>query len=315
MKTIIPSTLIVLTAIALSQASLTAAEKEDKKPTTRTQSTSTSTQVISRDGKAVGTVTVTVNNDGKVETKTWKIGDTLIQQPRTIRVTPLQKMEKATWLGVAITDVSEDVATQLPLPKGAGLRVRHVEKGSPADKAGLKADDLIYRIDEQIIFTIEQFQALIRTYKPGSDVDVTFFRKGKQQKAKAKLETHELLASNPAKPGLKKADPAIQWRPNQPTIRSVDPDRKEMSELLKKLRDAQQKLGGAQQQFGFTTQRRAIIVNPDGKTTVIQNSEIQKNIRESVRKSLETAGVSKQTLEETLEAIDKGFGGQKKSGN
>ncbi len=323
MKPIIPLSAAALAMSALITTAPFAGAQTDKKPVTKSQSTSTSTQVISRNGKAVGTVTVTVNNDGKVETKTWKIGDSTAGvfvpyppadrataggstggKPGAIKVSPIQKMEKATWLGVAIVNISDDVATQLPLPKGAGLRVQHVEKGSPADKAGIQTDDLIFKVDEQIIFTIEQFRALIRTYKAGSEVEVTLFRKGTRKTVRATLETHEFLASNSTPVQVPFNQQIIRWNPSIQANKNADLlHRKRMEEFTTKLRD---------ESLGAVTQRRAIIVSPDGTATVLKDGDIEVHIRESVRKALEDSGADEKTIKQALESIEKSFGAIKK---
>lgn len=50
---------------------------------------------------------------------------------------------------------------QLALPRGAGLVVEAVEPGSPAARAGFQVNDVVVRIDEQLLLLPEQFAALV----------------------------------------------------------------------------------------------------------------------------------------------------------
>ena len=61
---------------------------------------------------------------------------------------------------------------QLNLPEGIGVVVSFVAKGSPAEKAGLKANDVLTQMDDQLIVNAEQLQALIKGKKPGDAVSL-----------------------------------------------------------------------------------------------------------------------------------------------
>jgi hypothetical protein len=50
---------------------------------------------------------------------------------------------------------------QLALPRGAGLVVEAVDPGSAAARAGFQVNDVVVRIDEQLLLLPEQFTALV----------------------------------------------------------------------------------------------------------------------------------------------------------
>ncbi|HOB98986.1 MAG TPA: PDZ domain-containing protein [Verrucomicrobiota bacterium] len=89
--------------------------------------------------------------------------------------------EKATYLGVAIGDVDDTLREQLKLGRGVGVRVETVVSDSPADKAGLKAHDILERLNEQILFNAQQLAALVRSFAPGDKVTLAFIRQGDRQ--------------------------------------------------------------------------------------------------------------------------------------
>jgi len=79
---------------------------------------------------------------------------------------------------VGIGEVSKEVAESLGMAKAQGALVNSVESGSPADKAGLEAGDIILKFDGK---TIEKSSDLPRTVggtKPGSSSRVTVLRRG-----------------------------------------------------------------------------------------------------------------------------------------
>jgi hypothetical protein len=97
------------------------------------------------------------------------------------------KKTTGTYLGVAMDQIQPLTRAQLDLPEGVGVAVSYVTKGSPAEKAGLKVNDVITQLNDQLIVNAQQLQTLIRTKKPGDQVSLTYIRKGKEQNAKVKL--------------------------------------------------------------------------------------------------------------------------------
>jgi len=81
-------------------------------------------------------------------------------------------------LGVGIGDVSKDVAESLGLGKPQGALVSNVEAGSPADKAGLEAGDIILKFDGKKIGKSSDLPRAVGGTKPGTASTVTVFRRG-----------------------------------------------------------------------------------------------------------------------------------------
>ena len=78
------------------------------------------------------------------------------------------------WLGVSSQVLTRELSLALNLPKTTrGIRIAEVYPRTPAKKAGLKAGDLLFRIDGQIIQAYrtedaEVFGNMIKEYKPGT---------------------------------------------------------------------------------------------------------------------------------------------------
>ena len=81
-------------------------------------------------------------------------------------------------LGVQIDQVTKEVAESIGLGKPQGAFVRGVEGGSPAEKAGVEAGDIIVRFDGKPIEKSSDLPRLVGNTKPGSRSTVTVFRRG-----------------------------------------------------------------------------------------------------------------------------------------
>lgn len=82
------------------------------------------------------------------------------------------------WLGVKIQEVSEEAAESVGLAKPMGALVLEVTKGSPADKAGLKAGDIITQFDGKDISAMRFLPRLVAETRIGKTVTVSFWRAG-----------------------------------------------------------------------------------------------------------------------------------------
>lgn len=81
-------------------------------------------------------------------------------------------------IGVQIDQVTRDVAESIGLGRAQGALVRSVESGSPADKAGVEAGDIITKFNGVVIDKATDLPRLVGNTKPGSRVPMTVFRRG-----------------------------------------------------------------------------------------------------------------------------------------
>jgi len=68
-----------------------------------------------------------------------------------------------------------------------GLRITDITEGSGADKAGLKEDDIITKVDDKKVDDPDDLTKLIRSHKPGDKVNITYLRDKKELKVTAEL--------------------------------------------------------------------------------------------------------------------------------
>ncbi len=68
-----------------------------------------------------------------------------------------------------------------------GAKITRVEKESPAEKAGLLKDDIIYKLQDKKIGDMEALSEAISAMKPDENAKIYFLRDGKKKEATAKL--------------------------------------------------------------------------------------------------------------------------------
>jgi Peptidase family M28/PDZ domain len=71
--------------------------------------------------------------------------------------------------------------------EGPGVRLAGTSEGSPAEKAGLLAGDVLRKVGEVEIDTIDDFMLALATYKPGDVVRTRFLRDGELQEVSVTL--------------------------------------------------------------------------------------------------------------------------------
>jgi serine protease Do len=81
-------------------------------------------------------------------------------------------------IGVAIDQVTKEVAESIGLGKSIGAMVRSVESGGPADKAGIEAGDIITKVDGRAVEKFGDLPRMVGMTKPGAKVTLQVFRRG-----------------------------------------------------------------------------------------------------------------------------------------
>ena len=83
------------------------------------------------------------------------------------------------WLGVGIQDLTPELADYYGLKAQKGVLVTQVFEGDPADKAGIKVNDIILSVDGQKVTTGRELSAMIANTQVGSQTTVDLIRDGK----------------------------------------------------------------------------------------------------------------------------------------
>ena len=86
---------------------------------------------------------------------------------------------KRGWLGVRIQEVTKEIAEVEKLKKPQGALVASVGENSPADKAGVKAGDIILEFDGKKIDTMRKLPKVVANTKVGKSVQLKIWRNKK----------------------------------------------------------------------------------------------------------------------------------------
>jgi serine protease Do len=116
-------------------------------------------------------------------------------------------------IGVQIDQVTKDVAESIGLGKPMGALVRSVESGSPADKAGVEAGDIITKFDGKVIEKASDLPRMVGNTKPGARSTMTVFRRGGSKDLNvtiAEIEPEKPMRRTAEKEDKPKASPAAQ---------------------------------------------------------------------------------------------------------
>ncbi len=112
------------------------------------------------------------------------------------------------WLGVQIQPVTRDIADSLGIDMTDGALVADPQDGSPAEKAGIKAGDIITAVNGKTIKGPRELARVIAGYNPGESVDVTLLRDGKEKVISLELGRLGAAQANASDPGEDKPEPA-----------------------------------------------------------------------------------------------------------
>lgn len=100
------------------------------------------------------------------------VKDTLVQLKQFGKV-------KRGYIGVMISPLTEEAAKAMGLTAAEGVLIGSIEKGGPAEKAGLKEGDIIQLISEKKITTYQDLLAVVTAAEIGKTLKITVWREKK----------------------------------------------------------------------------------------------------------------------------------------
>ena len=94
------------------------------------------------------------------------------------------------YVGVYIQQVTQDLAESFGLKTPEGALVTKIEKGSPAEKAGLKAGDVITALNDRKVTSSSSLPMLVSSLRPGTKAELTVIRDKKEIKLDITIGTN-----------------------------------------------------------------------------------------------------------------------------
>lgn len=93
------------------------------------------------------------------------------------------------WMGARVSEVTLDLADALGLAPAKGVLVSSVLQGQPAEKGGLRPQDIILSVDGIEVDSPREFTRMIAGTEAGKEVRLTVFRKGETLDFSVRLDS------------------------------------------------------------------------------------------------------------------------------
>jgi len=157
------------------------------------------------------TVKLLISRDGNTQTLNAKLGDRYrgpggreedIIREFTVRVPRFEMPEmpempqiltlsRSSRLGIDGEDLSKQLGEYFGAPNGEGVLVRSVQSGGAAEKAGIKAGDVIIKLGTQRVSNLRDLRSALRENTDKASVPVTVIRNKKEMTLTVSLERRD----------------------------------------------------------------------------------------------------------------------------
>jgi serine protease Do len=136
--------------------------------------------LVSADGRLIGINTAIMSRSGGNQGVGFAIPATMARNV-TDQIIHGGKVSRA-FLGVMIQPVTSDLAKAFKLSKAEGALISDVTPGSPAERAGLKAGDVVTRLDDRVVADSRALRLMIGELSPGKAVQLAVVRDGTERR-------------------------------------------------------------------------------------------------------------------------------------
>ena len=133
--------------------------------------------LVNKKGELVGINTAIVSQTGAYSGYSFAVPSNMVKKV-VADLIDFGSVKRA-MLGISGNTVTDEIATKNKLSSPEGVYVAEVVKGGAADKAGIKAEDIITEIGGTHISTMPQLQAKVNSFHPGDKAAVKVMRGGK----------------------------------------------------------------------------------------------------------------------------------------
>ena len=135
--------------------------------------------LVNKEGKLVGINTAIVSTTGSYSGYSFAVPSNIVN--RIVSDLIDFGTVKRVMLGITGGNLTEEKASELKLSTRNGVYISEVQKGSAADKAGLKKDDVIIALGTAQITSMSNLQEKVNNYHPGDKAQITVIRDGGQK--------------------------------------------------------------------------------------------------------------------------------------
>jgi C-terminal processing protease CtpA/Prc len=113
------------------------------------------------------------------------------QQRKSLTHPPAPAGDTEAWLGVSVQDMTTSIARSLETNTERGAFVTEVFEDSPAERAGLREEDIVVRFDEEEISDADDLARAVRRSSPGTSCSIEVVRGNEHRTFRTELERRE----------------------------------------------------------------------------------------------------------------------------
>lgn len=164
--------------------------------------------LVNLDGELVGVNTAIMTRSGGSQGLGFSVP---VNMARSVMESLIKNGEVIrSWLGVQIQDITEDLQKAMNLKSNEGVLVAGVESGSPADRAGFQAGDVILKLGPEPVESGVELRNRVSVSKPGTEIKVEILRDGKKMLLNTKLERMPSEQKSVPEPDRKEVEKASE---------------------------------------------------------------------------------------------------------
>jgi serine protease Do len=141
--------------------------------------------LVNTKGELVGITSAIVSPTGTYSGNSFAIPVNLVKKT----VNDLKQFGRAqrAVMGISIRDVDSELAQSAKLENVSGAYVAKVVPGGAADEAGIKAKDVIVKVDDRNVGSTSELLETVGEHRPGDKINITYYRNGKEETASVTL--------------------------------------------------------------------------------------------------------------------------------
>jgi serine protease Do len=142
--------------------------------------------LVNTQGELIGITSAIISPTGAYSGNSFAIPINIVK--KTVNDLKQYGRAQRAVMGINIREVNSDLAQKVKLDNVSGVYIASVVQGGAAEKAGLKAKDVIVKINDKNIESPAQLQETVAEHHPGDKVEVTYFRNGRENTASVELK-------------------------------------------------------------------------------------------------------------------------------
>ena len=145
--------------------------------------------LVNTRGELIGINTAIASRTGSYSGYSFAVPSAIAQKVAA-DITRYGEVQRA-FIGVRIEDVNQQIADETNLSEVSGVHVTQLTDGGAASDAGIRAGDVIQKVGDVKVKNVPELQEQVSKYRPGDKINVTLWRKGKQEVATVTLKNKD----------------------------------------------------------------------------------------------------------------------------